>query len=157
MPQEIERKFLVDHDLWRQSDKPPGQLYRQGYLQMDPERTIRVRLTPSGAFLTIKGLTTGATRAEFEYEIPRDEAQELLDHFSVAELSKLRYKVDFEGKTWEVDEFFGDNQGLIVAEIELHSEAETFALPAWVGKEVTEEARYYNVNLTVEPFNTWKD
>jgi CYTH domain-containing protein len=107
--------------------------------------------------LTIKGLTTGATRAEFEYEIPRDEAQELLDHFSVAELSKLRYKVVFEGKTWEVDEFLGDNQGLIVAEIELQSEAETFALPAWVGKEVTEEARYYNVNLTVKPFKGWED
>ncbi len=157
MPQEIERKFLVDHERWQQSDKPQGQLYRQGYLQMDPTRTIRVRLTPEKAFLTIKGLNDGATRAEYEYESPRDDAQELLDKFSVAELSKLRYKVDFEGKTWEVDEFLGDNQGLIVAEIELNSEAETFALPDWVGREVTEDARYYNVNLTVAPFKAWKD
>jgi adenylate cyclase len=155
MGQEIERKYLVDHHKWQQIDKPAGQLYRQGYLLTDPTKTIRIRQTPKKGFLTIKGLSIGATRSEYEYEIPLDEAKELLDDFSVAELSKIRYKITFENKLWEVDEFLGDNSGLIVAEIELTSEDESFSPPAWVDREVTGQEKYYNSNLTIEPYKNW--
>ncbi len=155
MGQEIERKYLVDHHKWQQIDKPIGQHYRQGYLLTDPTKTIRVRQTPEKGFLTIKGLSIGATRPEYEYEIPLDEAKELLDNFSIAELSKIRYKVIFDNKVWEVDEFLGDNSGLIVAEIELTSEDERFSIPAWVDREVTGQEKYYNSNLTIEPYKNW--
>ena len=134
MGQEIERKYLVDHDKWLAVEKPLGELYRQGYLLTDPQKTIRVRLTEKTAFLTIKGLTISATRPEYEYEIPASEAKELLDNFSTAELSKIRYKIKYDHKIWEVDEFLGNNAGLIVAEIELASEEERFAIPDWITK-----------------------
>lgn len=153
---EIERKFLVNQDQWHDIEKPVGEFYRQGYLLTDPKKTIRVRQTSDKGFLTIKGISLGASRAEFEYEIPFEEAKELLDQFSVSELSKIRYKILFEEKLWEVDEFLGENQGLIVAEIELESEEEKFALPYWIGKEVTGENQFYNSNLTLNPFKTWK-
>ncbi|MGZ5272937.1 MAG: CYTH domain-containing protein [Kaistella sp.] len=121
MPLEIERKFLVKKELWQQWDKPSGELFRQGYLLTDPKKTIRVRQTADKGFITIKGISVGATRTEYEYEIPVCEAEELLDHFCGSELSKKRFKILFEGKLWEVDEFLGDNEGLIVAEIELQS------------------------------------
>lgn len=155
MGKEIERKYLVHHHKWQQLHKPTGQLYRQGYLLTDPNKTIRVRLTPTNAFLTIKGLSIGATRAEYEYEIPLDEAKELLDHFSIAELSKIRYKIVYDKYVWEVDEFLGDNIGLIVAEIELTSEAEIFGIPPWIDQEVTAEEKYYNSNLTINPYKNW--
>lgn len=155
MGQEIERKYLVEKDKWQTFVKPKGELYRQGYIQTDPQKTIRVRLTPKNAFLTIKGLSIGATRAEYEYEIPIAEAEELLDSFSVSELSKIRYKINSNNKVWEVDEFLGDNAGLIVAEIELLSEDERFELPEWIEKEVTGEEQYYNSNLTIKPFKEW--
>jgi len=153
---EIERKYLVDHDKWKQIEKPTGQLYRQGYLLTDPNKTIRVRLTTTNGFLTIKGLSIGATRPEFEYEIPVDEAKELLDNFSIYELSKNRYKILFSDKIWEVDEFLGDNVGLIVAEIELASEDEHFDIPVWVTRDVTGEEKYNNSNLTIVPYKNWK-
>jgi CYTH domain-containing protein len=156
MGKEIERKFLVHHVQWHQLDKPAGQLYRQGYLLLDPQKTIRVRLTPGSGFLTIKGLNVGATRPEFEYEIPQEEAIALLDNFCMAELSKIRYKIVYEGKVWEIDEFHGDNSGLIVAEIELNSEAEVFKIPSWIDREVTGEEQYYNSNLSIAPFKNWK-
>ena len=156
MPLEIERKFLVRKELWQQCDKPSGELFRQGYLLTDPTKTIRVRQTSEKGFITIKGISVGASRAEFEYEIPFEEAKELLDQFSGSELSKIRYKILFEEKLWEVDEFLGDNEGLMVAEIELESEDEKFTLPDWIGREVTGEDRYYNSNLTLNPFKTWK-
>jgi len=106
--------------------------------------------------LTIKGITTGATRLEYEYEIPFNEAQELLDEFAISELSKKRYKIQFDGKTWEVDEFFGDNLGLIVAEIELNSEDEVFNKPTWIVEEVTGNEKYYNSCLTLLPYKNWK-
>lgn len=155
MVQEIERKFLVDAQAWNSAEKPAGAVFRQGYLVTDPQKTIRVRLTPDKAFLTIKGLTTGATRPEFEYEIPVTEATELLDRFAVTELSKTRYTLPFAGKIWEVDVFSGTNTGLIVAEIELDSEDEVFALPGWVTLEVTGDARYYNANLALHPYTLW--
>ncbi|NLR58631.1 CYTH domain-containing protein [Chitinophaga polysaccharea] len=155
MGQEIERKFLVNAAQWQQAEKPVGERYRQGYLLLDPHKTIRVRLTPTKGFLTIKGKSTGATRAEFEYEIPMEEASALLDQFAIAELSKIRYTLTYQDKVWEIDEFLGDNAGLIVAEIELESEDESFERPAWVTEEVTTDARYYNANLTTRPYNRW--
>ena len=122
----------------------------------DPTKTIRVRQTSEKGFLTIKGISVGASRAEFEYEIPQEEAKDLLDQFSVSELSKIRYKILFENKLWEVDEFLGENEGLMVAEIELQSEDETFSTPNWIGEEVTGEEKYYNSNLTLLPFKNWK-
>ena len=105
--------------------------------------------------MTIKGLSVGATRPEYEYEIPFDEAKELLDNFSISELSKIRYKLIFDNKIWEVDEFLGDNSALIVAEIELTSEDENFDIPAWVAQEVTGDEKYYNSNLTIKPYKDW--
>jgi adenylate cyclase len=156
MPKEIERKFLINHAKWEQVKKPISDFYRQGYLLTDPSKTIRVRLTNTSAFLTIKGLSVGATRPEFEYEIPMQDAKELLDSFAVSELSKVRYKIKFKGKIWEVDEFLGDNLGLIVAEIELKDENEIFDLPDWIDREVTGEQKYYNSNLTIVPFKDWE-
>ncbi|MBU8881513.1 CYTH domain-containing protein [Kaistella sp. DKR-2] len=155
MALEIERKFLVKEKLWQQSDKPSGEFFRQGYLLTDPVKTVRVRQTADKGFITIKGISVGATRTEYEYEIPASDAEELLNEFSGSELSKTRYKIFFEGKLWEVDEFLGDNEGLIVAEIELESEDENFALPEWVDVEVTSEEKYYNSNLTLNPFKNW--
>ena len=155
MPLEIERKFLVKKELWQQWDKPSGELFRQGYLLTDPKKTIRVRQTADKGFITIKGISVGATRTEYEYEIPVSEAEELLDHFCGSELSKNRFKILFEGKLWEVDEFLGDNEGLIVAEIELQSEDEIFSIPNWVDIEVTSEEKYYNSNLTLNPYKNW--
>lgn len=155
MPQEIERKFLVDQTRWEQTAKPQGELLRQGYLHADANKAIRVRVKGNKAYLTIKGKTTGAARSEFEYEIPVADATELLDTLAVSELSKIRYEVPFEGKTWEVDEFLGANQGLLVAEIELLHENEPFTLPLWALEEVTHDARYYNANLAEKPFTAW--
>ena len=153
---EIERKFLVNYDQWKQLVKPVGEFYRQGYLLTDPQKTIRVRQTSDKGFLTIKGISVGATRAEFEYEIPFEEAKELLDQFAVAELSKIRFKIAIENHIWEVDVFSGNNQGLIVAEIELKSENEKFVLPTWIDREVTGEEKYYNSNLVTKPYSDWK-
>ncbi|MDD2562709.1 MAG: CYTH domain-containing protein [Salinivirgaceae bacterium] len=155
MAKEIERKFLVNHDIWKTLEKPMGHPYRQGYLLTDPDKTIRVRQTNEKGFLTIKGATIGATRPEYEYEIPIGDAKELLDQFAVSELSKIRYKIHFDNKTWEVDEFLCENTGLIVAEIELLSEDEHFTKPNWIDKEVTAETKYYNSNLSTNPYKTW--
>ncbi|WP_338815780.1 CYTH domain-containing protein (plasmid) [Bernardetia sp. Wsw4-3y2] len=157
MGKEIERKFLVNHKKWKDSEKKVGQFYRQGYLLTDPNKTIRVRQTTEKAFLTIKGLSIGATRPEYEYEISLQDAKELLDNFSISELSKIRYEILYENKIWEVDEFLGDNSGLIVAEIELESEEEKFSIPSWVDVEVTGEDKYYNSNLTIEPYKNWRN
>jgi len=155
MALEIERKYLVDHKKWNELHKPSGKLYRQGYLTTDENKTIRVRLTDSNAHLTIKGKTKGATRNEFEFEIPLSEATQLLDSFTESELSKTRYEIHHKEKVWEVDVFHDANDGLIVAEIELNNEDEHFELPDWVTKEVTDEPKYYNSNLTLLPFKKW--
>src|ERR1700712_600540 len=109
---EIERKYLILQEKWDKLVKPEGLFFRQGYLLTDPKKTIRVRLTKNAAYLTIKGLSVGASRPEFEYKIPEDEAKELLDNLTVAEIEKVRYKITFADKIWEVDEFLGDNLGL---------------------------------------------
>ncbi len=152
---EIERKFLVNHTKWKQLIKPTGAKYKQGYLLNEVNKVVRIRVTDSAAYLTIKGTTEGITRKEFEYPIPINDANELLDGFAGAKIEKTRYKVNHEGKLWEVDEFSGDNEGLIIAELELKSETETFNLPDWITFEVSNDERYYNSNLSVNPFKNW--
>jgi CYTH domain-containing protein len=156
MPLEIERKFLVDHKKWNALDKPAGKSYRQGYISTNENKTVRVRLTEGEAYLTIKAKSTGATRSEFEYKIPVEDAEQLLNTLAESELSKTRYEIYYKDKLWEVDVFHEANDGLIVAEIELDSEDEKFELPDWVLQEVTDDAKYYNSNLTLRPFKTWK-
>src|SRR5438270_10985009 len=118
---EIERKFLVSAEKWSRTLKGEGQVYRQGYILRDPDKTIRVRLSDEQGFITVKGASTGASRPEYEYEIPLQDAKELLDNFCTSEISKIRYEIYFAGKLLEVDEFLDDNEGLIIAEIELSS------------------------------------
>jgi CYTH domain-containing protein len=154
---EIERKFLVKRNVWEAVEKGDGIYYQQGYISTDPDKTIRVRISDKNAFITIKGISTGASRLEFEYEIPVSEAREILANFSVASVSKIRYEIPFQGHIWEVDEFLDENLGLLVAEIELASESDDFDLPAWIDKEVTADAKYYNSNLSVKPYNIWKE
>jgi len=155
MPQEIERKYLVNHEKWAAAQKPEGAFLRQGYIVNTPTKTIRVRVADAQSHLTIKGPNVGATRPEFEYPIPTDEAKELLDKFADSDLSKIRYTLTFANRVWEVDEFLGENEGLIVAEIELAREDETFELPDWISLEVTNDERYYNSNLSTKPFKRW--
>jgi CYTH domain-containing protein len=152
---EIERKFLVNHAKWASAEKPERTFYRQGYMLTDPNKTIRIRITDTMGFLTIKGKSEGATREEFEYEIPKEEAIQLLDLFAVSDLTKYRYKIVFAEKLWEVDVFLGENEGLIVSEIELASEDEKFDLPDWAAEEVTGEKKYYNSSLSTLPFKQW--
>lgn len=154
MALEIERKFLVTGAQWR---RPDAQRLSQGYLSRDKQRTVRVRIAGEQAFLTIKGETRGATRAEFEYEIPVTDAEQLLAMCEGPLVEKLRHVLVHAGHTWEVDEFLGDNQGLVVAEIELASEQAPFDKPDWIGREVTDDPRYYNSNLAVEPYRSWRD
>jgi len=153
---EIERKFLIKKRDWPKMDLSRGELYRQGYLLTDPSKTVRVRQTADRGFITVKGISAGATRAEFEYEIPFAEAGELIDRFATTELSKVRYHVRVGNHLWEIDEFKGPNEGLLIAEIELKTETESFELPSWIDREVTGEERYYNSNLTLHPFQSWK-
>jgi len=154
MPQEIERKYLVKGEDWRVPGT--GIPYRQGYLCTVPERTVRVRLIRDRGYLTIKGLSVGATRAEYEYEIPAGEASEMLDNLCERPLiEKTRYRLEYHGLTWEVDEFDGDNAGLIIAEVELDDEDLAITLPDWVGKEVTGDRRYYNASLIADPYTGW--
>lgn len=149
---EIERKFLVIGDAWR--DAPPV-FYSQGYLNRDKARTVRVRIAGEEAFLTIKGTSVGARRAEFEYPIPLWDARELLALCEQPLIEKNRRKILHEGFIWEVDEFLGENLGLVVAEIELPAEDAAFTKPDWVGAEVTDDARYFNSNLSRTPFTRW--
>ena len=155
MAKEIERKFLVEGDAWRSLAK--GTKYRQGYLNSVKERTVRIRTVGDKAFLTVKGITVGATRVEYEYEIPMSDCNAMLDGLAERPIiEKTRYKIAFGGLTWEVDEFFGENAGLIVAEVELASEDQAFEKPAWIGQEVTPDPRYFNSNLIANPYSTWK-
>jgi CYTH domain-containing protein len=154
MATEIERKFLVQGTDWR---TVPGARYRQGYLSTVKERVVRVRTIDDQGYLTVKGITRGATRLEFEYEIPAADATEMLDALCERPLiEKARYRVPYGGLVWEVDEFFGDNAGLVVAEVELTSEDQAFKRPAWVDQEVTGDPRYFNSNLINRPYTRWE-
>jgi len=154
---EIERRFLVDQaqaDQWRTY---PSQAVLQGYIARDGLGSqVRVRIIDHKARLTVKGTRTGCSRPEYEFEIPLREAEAMLDELHVGDLiEKRRYRVPHEGYIWEVDEFYGDNTGLIIAEIELPSADTPFDKPAWIGREITELDRYGNAALSIKPINRW--
>jgi adenylate cyclase len=155
MPIEIERKFLLKDDSWRQL-ADAGTAFRQGYLLGGVHASVRVRIEGNKAFLNIKSKTLSVTRQEYQYAIPIDEAVELLETLCEKPLvEKIRYLVHYAGHEWEIDVFAGDNAGLVVAEVELQSEQESIELPPWVGVEVSDDPRYYNVNLVRHPYSTW--
>lgn len=152
---EIERKFLVTSDAWR--NLAPAVHYAQGYLSREPNRTVRVRTAGGKGFLTIKGRGIGIAHPEFEYEIPLADARTMLAELALQPvIEKTRTKIPFADYVWEVDEFFGDNAGLVVAEIELPSEDAHFEKPAWVGEEVTGDPRYCNSMLAANPYKNWR-
>lgn len=154
MALEIERKFLVTGDDWKVPGR--GLHVRQGYLSTVAERTVRVRIAGHRAFLTIKGKSVGICRAEFEYPIPVDEAEEML--LTLCEqpiIDKHRYRVPHGGLVWEVDDFHGANEGLVVAEVELESADQRVSPPTWIGDEVTDDPRYFNAALVANPYSTW--
>ena len=153
---EIERKFLIEKDLWYALSKPAGNMIQQAYLVNEPDKVIRIRTAGNSGYLTIKGPNVGATRLEYEYPVPVHEAEEIIDHFTTKSIKKVRYKIEFDGKIWEIDEFFGENDGLIIVEIELKSQDEPFEKPSWIGEEVTSDLRYYNSYLIDHPYNSWK-
>ncbi len=153
MAKEIERKFLVQAS-WQPQDE--GIKIAQGYLSTVPERTVRVRIKGDKGYLTIKGKNQGISRAEFEYEIPIGDAEELLKLAEQPILSKTRYLEQHEQSRWEIDVFAGENQGLVVAEVELPDERADFFRPDWLGQEVSGDVRYYNANLIKKPFSLWK-
>ena len=151
---EIERKFLVVGNAWRQGD---GVRLSQGYLNRDKDRTVRVRIAGAQAFLTIKGRSAGASRVEFEYEVPLADGLELLQLCERPLIEKIRRVISHEGMNWEVDEFLGENRGLVVAEIELQSEDQAFARPEWLGQDVTLDSRYFNSSLSLHPYVHWAE
>jgi CYTH domain-containing protein len=153
MGKEIERKFLVAKDTWRKGN---GTKYFQSYLNSAKERTVRVRTVKDKGYLTIKGITIDASRLEFEYKIPIKEADEMLHKLCDKPLiEKNRYKVEHGNLVWEIDEFFGKNEGLVVAEVELQSVDQEIERPEWLGEEVTGDPRYFNSNLIQNPFTKW--
>ncbi len=154
MHTEIERKFLVTNDSWRTKSKPTE--FWQGYIYSDSTCLVRVRIEGELAYLTIKGPKNGIARPEFEYAIPKIEAEELLQNLAHKPLiHKVRHTLHIGNHLWEIDEFCDENTGLIVAEIELNVENEFFTRPHWLGKEVTFDARYRNASLAKLPYSTW--
>jgi adenylate cyclase len=157
MGTEIERKFLVTGDAWRQQ-ADEGTAYRQGYLAGAGNASVRVRLEGEHAFLNIKSATLGVRRHEFQYPLPIDDARFMLANLCEQPLvEKVRYHVRHAGHLWEVDVFGGENAGLVVAEVELRDENEPVEIPSWAGPEVSHEPRYYNVSLVKHPYSRWKD
>ena len=150
---EIERKFLVDFEAIENYDE---EFYiKQGYILNSPEKVVRVRVTDTKSYITIKGKNIGATRPEFEYEIPYKDATEMLDTMCSSIIEKTRHIFHIFGDIWEIDEFHGENEGLVVAEVEIPSEDYDLRLPNWIKQEVTDEAKYYNNNLVENPFSKW--
>jgi len=157
MANEIERKFLVKSENFKKEANKKTRI-TQGYLSSVPERTVRVRTKGDKGYITIKGIgnTSGATRYEWEKEIPAEEVEELLKICEPGVIDKTRYLVKVGNHTFEVDEFYGENKGLTVAEIELSSESESFEKPAWLGDEVTGDTKYYNSMLMKNPYTKWQ-
>lgn len=156
MAAEIERKFLVAGEATPWRDQASGLLYRQGYIPTQTQATVRVRLAGEQGFVTLKGPTVGITRSEFEYAIPKADAEEMLASLCMPPLiEKYRYRVEYQGHLWEVDEFLGENTGLVLAEVELSHGTESVSLPPWVGLEVSHDRRYRNANLARAPYRTW--
>ena len=157
MPVEIERKFLVDGDAWR-AEVRRREYFAQGYLAASERCSVRVRVGDGRAWLNLKGRLQGATRLEYEYEVPVAEANEMLDSLcALGRVEKWRHWVPHAGHEWEVDEFLGENAGLVVAELELGDEAEPFVRPPWLGPEVTEDLRYLNTSLASRPWRGWPE
>lgn len=157
MATEIERKFLVTDDSWR-NEVAKAAFYRQGYLANSDGASVRVRVADGRGYLNIKSMTLGMSRHEFEYTIPLDEAEQMLDELCLGpKIEKTRYFVEHGAHTWEVDVFEGDNAGLVVAEVELGAVDEAFERPPWAGREVSDDKRYYNVCLVQHPYKEWKD
>ncbi|MFT4601471.1 MAG: adenylate cyclase [Arenicella sp.] len=155
MPVEIEHKYLINFEKW-EGIKPDSSIpISQAYMKTDGEKTIRIRTTDTIAYLTIKGKTVGATRSEFEYEIPLEEGQQLMTQFCENKVEKVRHLVAIGSHTWEVDQFIGENEGLWVAEIELESESEEYDLPEWITQNVTLEGKYTNAALAKNPYSKW--
>ncbi len=155
MGREIERKFLVKGDLWCKNTH--GLLYRQGYLCTLKDRTVRIRTVDQKGFLGIKGITRGISRDEYEYEIPFSDASRILDTLCEHPLiEKKRYEMEYDGVLWQVDVFTGENKGLVLAEVELEDEFQEVSIPDWIGEEVSEDPRYFNVNLVKNPFTSWQ-
>ena len=154
---EIERKFLVTSESYKNQAHAKIRII-QGFLNTHKERTVRVRLKDDTGFLTVKGLSSknGLSRFEWEKEITKDDAQELLNLCEPGVIDKIRYEIKTGNHIFEVDEFFGNNEGLIIAEVELESEKETFIKPEWLGEEVTGQIKYYNSQLSKQPYKTWK-
>lgn len=151
---EIERKFLVSGQTWKTG--ATGVRYRQGYLASGGGITVRVRVGGNAGYITVKGRTEGISRPEYEYAIPAKDADEMIDTLCAGVVEKVRYEVAAsDGMIWEVDEFLAENEGLIVAEIELDSETQSFTRPAWVADEVTGDKRYYNAYLAKYPYRSW--
>lgn len=156
MAQEIERKFLIDID--KIGNLENGYEIKQGYIQTKDKTVVRVRVKGEEAFMTIKGENIGATRLEYEYAIPLKDANEMLEKLCTKPfIDKTRYLLQHKNHTWEIDIFHKENDGLIVAEVELESENETVELPNWIVKEVTDDSRYYNSNLLENPYCKWKN
>lgn len=150
---EIERKFLVNHDQWLPPAVDKGVLYRQGYIYTNNGNTVRVRIAGNQGFLTLKSKTKNMSRSEFEYVIPVEEASEMLNLLCDRPLiEKIRYKITVDNLIWEIDEFLGENEGLILAEVELNSEDQEIILPSWIEMEVTQDYRYYNSYLAQHPY-----
>jgi len=150
---EIERKFLINDELWKPKEK--GTIIKQGYLSVDPERVVRVRIAGEKAYLTVKGKPIGITRTELEYEIPKNEAEVLMKMCLDFPVEKIRYKEKIGNLIWEIDVFEGANKGLFMAEVELTDENQEFDMPEWIGGEVSLESRYYNAWLSRNPFSKW--
>jgi CYTH domain-containing protein len=156
MGKEIERRFLVQGDAWRAQAK--GIPFRQGFLSTVKERVVRVRIAGDHATLTIKGITRGFSKTEFEYAIPKEQAQVMLDDLCEQPLiEKIRYRLETDGLVWEIDVFEGANAGLLLAEVELDEEQQAFVRPAWLGREISHDPRYFNSNLVSNPFTTWNE
>jgi adenylate cyclase len=155
MSLEIERKFLVQAEDWRSLATSSRNL-KQFYLATEQRSSVRIRIEEAvGAWLTVKSAQSGAKRSEFEYPIPIEDAEQMTAMAAGAVIEKVRHIVPFAGLDWEVDDFAGDNEGLVVAEVELRSEDQKFELPRWIGKEVTDDKRYYNASLSEMPFKSW--
>lgn len=144
---EIEYKFLVDHEAWLEVEKPEPTLIVQGYISKSEHAVVRVRIKGDKGYLTIKGNTIGITRSEFEYEIPLNEAEAMIELFTEKYIKKHRYEVVVDGKTWEVDEFHGNLEGLVLAELEVESEDEAFTQPNWTTEDVSTDPNYFNAVL----------
>jgi len=154
---EIERKFIVNKILWQELNNPVNAIFiQQAYLSTDPKCSVRIRITDNKALITIKGETKGISREEFEYSVPLNDGLEIIQLAGTPVLIKRRYVISYQGYNWEVDEFDGDNEGLILAEVELDADTENPEWPDWIDKEVTGDPRYFNLQLAINPINQWQ-